>query len=104
MPTTVIVNNQPPVVIQAPDTSRTVLVVQTPGVGPPGANGSGSSYFHTQGVPSNVWTIPHNLGFYPNVSAFDTQGDEIEGTQAYAGVNTVTITFSVPISGTAVLS
>jgi hypothetical protein len=62
------------------------------------------SYTHTQGDDSSTWTIEHNLGFYPSVSVFMTSGDVVEGAIEHQDVNTLTITFSVAISGTAYLS
>lgn len=62
------------------------------------------SYTHTQGVSDDVWTIEHNLGFYPSVSVFMSSGDIVEGAIEHQDVNNLTITFSVAISGTAYLS
>jgi hypothetical protein len=62
------------------------------------------SYTHTQGSSSTVWTLEHNLGFYPSVSVFMSSGDIVEGAIEHQDVNNLTITFSVAISGTAYLS
>lgn len=62
------------------------------------------SYTHSQGSDSSTWTIEHNLGFYPSVSVFMSSGDVVEGAIEHQDVNTLTITFSVAISGTAYLS
>lgn len=62
------------------------------------------SYEHVQGSDSAVWTIEHNLGFYPSVSVFLSSGDVVEGAIEHQSTNTLTITFSVAISGTAYLS
>lgn len=50
-------------------------------------------YVHDQGVPASVWTITHNLGFYPNVEVFDSAGNEAEGVVKHIDSNTLTITF-----------
>jgi hypothetical protein len=62
------------------------------------------SYTHTQGVESDSWEIEHNLGFYPSVTVFLSSGDVVEGAIEHQDTNTLTITFSVAISGTAYLS
>lgn len=62
------------------------------------------SYSHTQGLASTVWTIEHNLGFYPSVTVFMSSGDVVEGAIEHQDTNNLTITFSVAISGTAYLS
>ena len=62
------------------------------------------SYTHDQGSDASVWTIPHNLGFYPSVTVFMTSGDVVEGAIEHQNNTTLTVTFSVAISGTAYLS
>lgn len=71
--------------------------------GPPGAGSSGNLTF-SQALPSTTWTIPHTLGFYPNVSTFDSTGDEIEGNVTHSSIAQVVVTFSDPVSGEAYLS
>jgi hypothetical protein len=62
------------------------------------------SYNHVQGSDSSVWSIEHNLGFYPSVTVFMSSGDVVEGAIEHQNTNALTITFSVAISGTAYLS
>jgi hypothetical protein len=62
------------------------------------------SYEHVQGASSAIWTVDHYLGFYPSVSVFDSALTEVEGAIEHQDVNSLTITFSVSISGTAYLS
>jgi hypothetical protein len=62
------------------------------------------SYRHTQIAASNTWTITHNLHFMPNVTAFDSSGNMVEGNIVHTTVNSLTIQFSAAISGNAVLS
>lgn len=71
--------------------------------GPPGPTPT-IAYTHTQNAVSSIWTINHNLGFYPNVTTLDSAGTTIEGSIAFTNVNTLTITFSVGLTGTAYLS
>jgi hypothetical protein len=62
------------------------------------------SYEHVQGAADTIWTIEHNLGFYPSVTVFDSALSEVEGAIEHQDQTTLTITFSVAISGTAYLS
>lgn len=51
-----------------------------------------------------VWTIPHNLGFMPNVTTVDSSGRAVRGAVQYLDLNTVQVTFSSPFTGAAFLS
>lgn len=75
-------------------------------VGPQGPPGDGSlaNYTHDQPVASDTWVVNHGLGFHPSVMVFDTAGDEIVGAIIHNTVNSLTITFSTNVSGTAYLS
>lgn len=76
--------------------------------GPQGTTGSGtggsSFYRFVQGVPSTVWTIPHNLGYKPNVQSFDSRPEQVQGDILHVDGNNLTITFAFAISGEAELS
>lgn len=63
-----------------------------------------TSYVYTQGSPSTVWTINHNLNFYPNLTIEDSAGSIVEGEVAYLSLNSLQVTFSGGFSGTAYLS
>ena len=62
------------------------------------------AYSHNQLAASNFWIITHNLNFRPNVTAFDSAGDMVEGNVIHNSANQLTLQFSSPISGTAQLS
>lgn len=66
--------------------------------------GSVGSYFHTQGVATEAWVIPHNLGYRPAIVAFNQDGEEIDGVVSHQGLLQSTITFAVAVSGTATAS
>lgn len=68
-------------------------------IGPPGG-----SYRHIQSVPSAIWTIDHELGFYPNSTVIDSAGSSVEGEKSYPDANTLIITFIAAFSGEAYLS
>lgn len=61
-------------------------------------------YQHVQNVATNIWNIPHYLGFYPNITVVDSAGTVLEGDLEYVDVNNVKVTFSAAFSGNAYLS
>lgn len=70
--------------------------------GPTGA--SAETYVHTQGTPSDTWTINHNLGYFPNVSVVDSAGTVVEGDTAWPNAYTIVVSFESAFSGKAYLS
>jgi hypothetical protein len=67
-------------------------------------------YLHFQGVPAAVWTINHDLGFFPGgVTVVDSGGGVQIGRVDYINTNTLTVSFfvggnPVAFSGSAFLS
>lgn len=61
-------------------------------------------YLHTQSTSSSSWEIPHNLGFFPNVSVLDNQNRVIEADVRYLDINNVRIVMNVSLSGVAYLT
>lgn len=53
---------------------------------------------------SYIWTINHNLNFYPNVTVFDSGSNSVETHISYTNANTAIIIMNSAISGTAYLS
>lgn len=51
---------------------------------------------------STTWVVTHNKGTYPVVTTIDSSGNIIYGSVVYNNLNTVTITFNTPQSGTAI--
>jgi hypothetical protein len=88
------------------------IVVSAPGPqGPGGVDGIQAddvvdlvSYRHTQNTPLTTWTVNHNLNFYPNVTVFNSAGNQVEGNVVHTNATTLTITFSTTVSGKAHLS
>lgn len=73
--------------------------------GPPGPPGAAQvTFVFNQPLPTSIWTIDHNLGFWPDVIVFDTSGREAEGAVLNPTNNRTTVTFSAPFAGTARLS
>jgi hypothetical protein len=65
-------------------------------------NGGAVSYHITPAQA--VWSFTHGLGFNPNITTTDENGQEIVGVVDYVSSNSVTITFSQPVAGYAYLS
>ena len=79
--------------------------------GPTGATGatgpqgpSGQSFTYTPADARTTWIIAHNLGFNPNVTVSDSVGTEYFGQISYTNSNSLTLTFSQAVYGTAYLS
>lgn len=62
------------------------------------------TYVHVQDAAAAVWTITHNLGYYPSVTIVDSAGSEVVGDITYPDQNTVTATFGGAFGGRAYLS
>lgn len=97
-------NPDPPVVV-----ARTVVVrgqgVQGPTgtQGPPGPAG-GEGFLYTQLTPAGTWVINHNLGRYVGVLLMSTSHVVVDSDVTEGDPNTVTVTFSSPFAGYAVLT
>ena len=64
----------------------------------------GSSLTHIQNTASATWTISHNLNQrYVDVQVIDSAGNSVWASIEYTSTNVVTIGFSAPIVGTAVI-
>jgi hypothetical protein len=104
-PTTVVVSDDGHTVTTTQTQIETVSVGTQ---GPPGASGAdgvdGGSYYHIQAGVSDTWTVTHNLGYRPNVTAFNSADGEVEGDVVHNSVNDFTITFTSAFSGYAVCS
>lgn len=61
-------------------------------------------FVFTQLIPLTIWNIVHGLNRHPTVLVMDTAGDIVEGTITFVNLNTVSLSFSIGISGTAYLS
>jgi hypothetical protein len=72
--------------------------------GPPGPSGEGGVYRHVQASAADTWTINHDLGFYPAVTATDTAGSVVYGDVLYLDEHSVVVSFTSPFAGFANLS
>lgn len=59
---------------------------------------------HEQTHPMLVWTINHNLGYYPHILVLDELGDRIQADESHPSINMVRIKFYSPTIGRAILS
>jgi hypothetical protein len=62
------------------------------------------TYSFVQTLPSTTWSISHNLGKYPSTTILDSSGSLVFGDVAYIDTNTLSLSFSIAISGTAYLN
>lgn len=51
--------------------------------------------------PAGTWIIPHNLGYNPQVEAYDLHGNPISGSVRYLDSNTLQIIFNTITGGRA---
>ncbi len=71
---------------------------------PSSTNPVAAEYTYNQVVPSNVWTINHNLNKYPVVVVVDSGNNVFVGDVSYTDANDLTITFSSVFGGKAYLT
>lgn len=96
-----------PIVTERPLQS---VIIQREGIpGTPGQDGvdgaaGGTTYQHNQGSAATTWNISHNLGRFPSVTIVDSLGHEILGDVNFLSANLVSLSFGVPVSGTAYLN
>ena len=70
--------------------------------GPQGIQGPFAPIFEqTFSSPLLIWNIVHGMGVFPVVSTYDLYGFEISGDVQMPDINTVVVSFAVPIAGTA---
>ena len=62
---------------------------------------TGEAYIHTQGSASTLWTINHNLGYFPSTTVFNTGGQQVDCGIVNVTTNQVQVSFSTAIAGTA---
>lgn len=101
--TTIVINNQPPILIKPVD-NPPIVIIPNNAPGPPGPPGFSGMTF-VQSTPSSIWTINHNLGFSPSVDLYTTGGLEMLATVHHTSLNQTLVTFNgEPIAGFARLS
>lgn len=77
-----------------------VYVVSAQRQGPAGPPGAGSAYLHTQAVPSDTWTINHNLGAQPkSVSLTSVGGLNVDGSWVHLNANQIQVNLNVARAG-----
>lgn len=67
----------------------------------PGPGSGDLTYTHTQGTPSSVWVVPHNLHKYPAIDVVDTGDSVVIPSVHYDSIDAATLTFGSPTSGKA---
>lgn len=83
---------------------RGVRVVAV-GVRPPriavSSGSGGATYEHLQNAPASIWTVNHNLGFYPDVHVYTLGNLEILAEVQHISVNQTLVYFVAPTAGRA---
>lgn len=72
--------------------------------GDPGPLGQDVHYTHIQAIPSDTWTITHNLSKRPSVAIVDSSGSLVEGEIQYIDGSSLIAQFGAGFSGTAYLN
>jgi hypothetical protein len=62
------------------------------------------NYIHTQDIASDEWIVEHYLGKYPSVRLQDVTGHSMVGDIVDVDLNSLTITFSSPQTGKAIIN
>lgn len=62
------------------------------------------SFDFTQGIPSALWTIKHDLNKFPSVTVVNESKEVMIGNIKYIDKDNITITFSAAFSGYAYLN
>jgi len=73
-------------------------------VGPQGIPGNDGHFEFSQVAPESLWIVTHSLGFRPNVTTFDDEGNVVVGAIVHINNNVLSIDFSIPVAGFALLS
>lgn len=89
--------------------ARSIRVTQvTTGLtGTSGTAGGGAgapSYLHSQPTPSTNWTVNHNLGYRPAVTALSVGGVVMFANVIHTSINQAVIEFDQPTAGQATCS
>lgn len=69
--------------------------------GDKGATGAtGGSHVHNQSSSSSLWTVTHNLGYYPGgISVIDSGESIVVGDVTHTSINAFTVSFSTAFTG-----
>jgi hypothetical protein len=62
------------------------------------------SYHHIQSLADTDWVIQHNLNKLPTIVVADDNGQEVIGDVVFTGLQQITVSFNIPISGQAYLT
>ena len=62
------------------------------------------NYYHNQTVPSDTWTITHNLNKVPSITIIDSSNRVVSGEVEVINNNEITLYFNGAFSGKAYLN
>jgi len=93
-----------PFVASTPTATRTHAEVNVVVDAAPSATPDPPAFVFTQSTPEAAWTIEHGLNSFPSVTLTDADGNVIVAQVRYVDPNTVVVTFSQPVAGSAYLN
>ena len=67
-------------------------------------NSNDYTYEFTQTNPASTWQITHNLNKYPSVTILDSNKERIYAPVNFTNKNSLSIDFSEPVAGTAIMN
>lgn len=62
------------------------------------------NYIHYQDIPSEKWTITHNMGKFPSVVVANSAGEQVMADVNYKSSNVVEVSFMGAFAGIAYLN
>lgn len=62
------------------------------------------TFVFEQGIPSNIWTINHNLNKFPSVTLVDSSGRQFKAQIDYTDLNNLTVSLNGGTTGKAYLN
>lgn len=71
--------------------------------GPMGPTGGEHFIYSRNGIAAASWPIEHGLGRRVHVTVLSDSGEEVEADVQHSDLNNLTVSFSAPFSGVAVI-
>lgn len=85
-------------------TSTHATVITDPGPDEPAGDVGDQHMTFTRATPAPVWSINHNLGWYPVVDLFTMDMESMDGSITHLNTNTFIVEFNQPTTGKVVIS
>lgn len=99
----IVVVKEPQTTVSSQITTQNTVITAPGPQGEPGLNGGSAMYFTRDFINSSNWIVNHDLGVKPNVSII-VGGEEVESDITHNSVNSLTVNFPGPQTGSVVCS